>query len=297
MQQQPPKPGRYLDPLTDFGFKHIFGSEPNKEILIAFLNDLFEGKKQIIDLSYSPTERGGDSEADKNVFFDLNCKGSDGEQFIIEMQRAAQRNFDDRVVFYLARAISGQIAKGELHGSINLKEVYLIAILEFNFIKSGSNRYLHNVSLVNTDTGEIFYNKLGYKFLELPNFVKSEAEIETNLDSWFFLLKNMSRLDKIPAFLNKRIFQKVFKIAEISKLTKEERAMYDSNLKSRLDYDNSITYAAEMAAEIAAEKAEHKKALKIAGELIKEGSSNEFIAKITELSIGEIEKLRATISK
>jgi predicted transposase/invertase (TIGR01784 family) len=278
-----PKPGRFLDPLTDFGFKHIFGSEPNKEILITFLNDLFEGKKNIVDLTYSPTEHGGDSEADKNVFFDLLCTGNDGEQFIIEMQRAAQRNFGDRVVFYTARAISGQLPKGDLNWNIPLKEVYLIAILEFNFMGDAPKRYLHNVSLVNTDTGEIFYNKLGYKFLELPKFVKTEVEIETNLDSWFFLLKNMSRLDKIPAFLNKRIFQKVFKIAEISNLTKEERAMYDSNLKSRWDYENSIVYAGD------------ERALKIALKLLKQGYSIELIEDATDLTKEEIIKLQSQV--
>jgi len=35
--------GRFIDPLTDFGFKKIFGSEPNKDLLIAFLNELFKG--------------------------------------------------------------------------------------------------------------------------------------------------------------------------------------------------------------------------------------------------------------
>lgn len=49
---------RYIDPLTDFGFKHLFGSEPDKEIMIEFLNALFEGEKHIVDLIYSPTEHG-----------------------------------------------------------------------------------------------------------------------------------------------------------------------------------------------------------------------------------------------
>ena len=34
--------GRYIDPLSDFGFKLLFGSEPNKELLISFLNELFK---------------------------------------------------------------------------------------------------------------------------------------------------------------------------------------------------------------------------------------------------------------
>ena len=310
-----PKPGRFIDPLSDFGFKHLFGNEPNKDILIDFLNELFKGQKEIVDLTYNPTEYSGDKAEYKKIFFDLLCTGSNQEQFIIEMQRAEQRNFSDRAVFYTSRLVNEQLPKGENHWNIELREVYLIAILEFNFKPNSSERYLHNVSLTNTDTGEIFYNKLGYKFLELPKFVKTEAEIETDLDRWFYLLKHMSQLDKVPAFLNKRIFQKIFKIAEVGNLTKEEKAMYDSNLKAKWDYENSIAYAKELAAEEGLregikegmkegikegmkegikeglKKGRHEEALAIACELKKEGSSNEFIAKITKLSIGEIEKL------
>ena len=86
-----------------------------------------------------------------------------------------------------------------------------------------SYNYLHNIALVNTETGKVFYKGMGYKFLELPNFDKKEQELETDLDKWFYLLKNLSLLDKIPDFLDKMVFQKIFKIAEISKMTKEER--------------------------------------------------------------------------
>jgi predicted transposase/invertase (TIGR01784 family) len=251
------------------------------------LNQLFKGQKEITDLAYNTTEHAGDTEEFKKVFFDLLCTGHDGEQFIIEMQRAEQRNFSDRAVFYTSRLINEQLPKGESHWNIELKEVYLIAILEFNLKHNTSDRYLNNVSLTNADTGEIFYNKLGYKFLELPKFVKTDAELETDLDRWFYLLKHMSHLDKVPAVLNKRVFQKIFKIAEVSNLTKEEKEMYDSNLKSRWDYENSIAFAEERGIE----KGEHKKALDIAGELKKEGASIEFIAKITKLSTEEIEKL------
>ncbi len=33
---------RYINPYTDFGFKKLFGSELNKELLIGFLNALLE---------------------------------------------------------------------------------------------------------------------------------------------------------------------------------------------------------------------------------------------------------------
>ena len=38
---------RYISLLTDFGFKRIFGTAPNKDLLINFLNSLF-GKEQVI---------------------------------------------------------------------------------------------------------------------------------------------------------------------------------------------------------------------------------------------------------
>jgi predicted transposase/invertase (TIGR01784 family) len=203
------------------------------------------------------------------------------------MQRAHQRNFGDRAVFYTSRLINEQLPKGARHWNIELKEVYLIAILEFNFKHNTSDRYLHNISLTNTETGEIFYNKLGYKFLELVKFVKTEAEIETDLDRWFYLLKHMSSLDKVPAFLNKRTFQKIFKIAEISKLSKEEKEMYDSNLKARWDYENSIAFAEEKAEE----KGRNEGIQDTAREFKKMGLAIEDIAKGTGLSIEEIEKL------
>jgi len=238
-------------------------------------------------ITYNSTEHAGDNEAYKKVFFDLLCTGRNGEQFIIEMQRAEQRNFNDRAVFYASRVINEQLTKGADHWNIELKEVYLIAILEFQLKNSPAGKYLHNVALTNTDTHEIFYNKLGFKFLELPKFEKKPEELETDLDRWFYLLKNMSILDRIPAVLNKRIFQKVFQIAEISKLSKEEKAMYDLNLKAKWDYENSIEFAKEEAAKIA----EHNNTINIAREFKKMGLSFEYIAKGTGLSIEEIEKL------
>ena len=73
-------PEKYIDPLTDFGFKRLFGSEPDKDIMIEFLNALFEGEKIIADISYSSTEYIGESANEKKVLFDLTCTGSDGEK-------------------------------------------------------------------------------------------------------------------------------------------------------------------------------------------------------------------------
>ena len=38
---------RYISLLTDFGFKRIFGTAINKDLLICFLNSLFDGKQVV----------------------------------------------------------------------------------------------------------------------------------------------------------------------------------------------------------------------------------------------------------
>ena len=43
---------KYINPLTDFDFKKLFGTEPNKDLLIDFLNQILPDRK-IKDLSYS----------------------------------------------------------------------------------------------------------------------------------------------------------------------------------------------------------------------------------------------------
>ncbi|MBM6891399.1 PD-(D/E)XK nuclease family transposase, partial [Bacteroides caecigallinarum] len=43
---------RYVNPYTDFGFKMLFGSEINKELLISFVNSLLGGREVICDLKY-----------------------------------------------------------------------------------------------------------------------------------------------------------------------------------------------------------------------------------------------------
>ena len=48
---------RYIDPFTDFGFKWLFGTEENKELLIGFLNDLLELKDKIVDVEYRNLEK------------------------------------------------------------------------------------------------------------------------------------------------------------------------------------------------------------------------------------------------
>ena len=118
-----PNVGKFIDPLTDWGFRHLFGQEPNKEILKEFLNDLFQGEKHVVELEYAPNEHDGDGDTEKRVIFDLHCRGNNGEYFIVEMQRVRQDFFKNKALFYVSRLIQRLLQKAN---DYQLPEVYLI---------------------------------------------------------------------------------------------------------------------------------------------------------------------------
>ncbi|MBC8986849.1 PD-(D/E)XK nuclease family transposase [Pedobacter sp. N36a] len=101
---------------------------------------------------------------------------------------------------------------------------------------------------MNKATAKLFYIKLGFKFIELPSFNKTESELETDLDKWLYILKHMNTFTKTPVSFQRGVYFKFFQEAELIKMSKEERAIYDSNWKCFNDYENSIEYTALKAA-------------------------------------------------
>ncbi len=70
---------KYVNPFTDFGFKKLFGEEPNKELLMDFLNELlYEQEGTITDLTYLKNENLGAGELDRKAIFDLTARMSGG---------------------------------------------------------------------------------------------------------------------------------------------------------------------------------------------------------------------------
>jgi alpha-galactosidase/6-phospho-beta-glucosidase family protein len=115
--------------------------------------------------------------------------------------------------------------------------------------------YLHHVQLSDTETKNVFYDKLTFVYLELPRFDKTEDELETLLDKWMYVFKNLAKLDDRPKALRERVFRRLFRIAEIEQLDERERLVYRESQKHYWDYMNTIQSAEKTAAEqVAKEK-------------------------------------------
>jgi predicted transposase/invertase (TIGR01784 family) len=274
---------KYINPFTDFGFKKLFGSEYNKELLIDFLNQVLGERERIQDLTYLNTEKGGKTEWDRKAVFDLYCENERGEKFIIELQNVAQLYFKDRSIFYASFPIQEQAPKGK-DWDYYLKAVYTIGILNFSFPdQSSRERYLREIQLIDKDTLEVFYNKLTFIYLEMLKFRKAEQELVTHFDKWMYVLKNLPKLGERPAKLQEKIFDKLFTQAEIAKLTPEDMRTYEESLKTYRDNYSIL--------ETAKKEGRQEERMEIAREMKKEGLSIEQVARITGLSIEQIEKL------
>ncbi|QHT70008.1 PD-(D/E)XK nuclease family transposase [Rhodocytophaga rosea] len=290
---------KYINPFTDFGFKKLFGTEFNKDLLIDFLNQVLSGKEQIRDLTYLNPENQGKLERDRKAIFDVYCENERGERFIIEVQNVRQDFFKDRSIFYATFPIQEQVEKGK-DWDYALKTVYTIGILNFTFPdKSMQERYIREIQLIDTHTFEVFYDKLSFIYLEMPRFRKNEAELETHFDKWMYVLKNLQRLKKIPAKLREQIFEKLFKQAEIVNLTQEEMNAYEESLKVYRDNYSVLKSASEegkrkgmeLGIKKGLKEGASKRELEIAKKLKEKGVPIEMIAETTGLRKEQIEKL------
>ena len=235
--------GRYINPYTDYGFKLLFGTEPNKDITLELVNALLQGKEVIKTLTLLPPEQLGDLKDKYAHMFKVYCENEQREKIIIEMQKADQQWFKDRSVYYSSFPIRSQAIKG--NWNYKLKAVYTIGILDFVFDEDKNDKqyYHHVVKLMDVNTKEVFYDKLTYIYLEMPKFQKTEDELETMADKWLYALKNLPRLLERPAALQERIFKKFFDVAEIGNLSKEEYAKYFESEKVYYDNDGAIRTA------------------------------------------------------
>jgi len=237
---------KYISPFTDFGFKKLFGTELNKDLLIDFLNELLQAETgKIVGLTYLSTEQLGMIPDMRKAIFDIYCENERGEKFIVELQKAKQNYFKDRSIYYSTFPIQQQAEKG--NWNFKLKAVYTIGILDFVFDedKQDHDVFHHEVKLVDKSTQKVFYDKLTYIYLEMPKFKKCEEELETHFDKWLYVLKNLEYLTNRPAKLQEKVFAKLFEQAEIANYSEREYHEYEQSLKVYRDLKNVIDTAFE----------------------------------------------------
>lgn len=276
---------KYINPYTDFGFKKLFGEEANKDLLIDFLNQILPDYHQINELSFRNSENIPELSHERKAIFDIHCESKTGEKFIVEMQKAKINFFKDRSLFYSTFPIKEQAKRGDW--DFKLTPVYMIAILDFQYDeKEERQKFLRSVNLKDQD-GDVFYDKLNFKFIQMPLFTKNEDELENHFDKWIYFLKKLEGFESIPAILQEPIFEKAFNVAEIANMTSEQYDFYQDSLLTYIEVKEVV----KTANNDGNEQGRKNREIEIARDLKKLGVAVDIIMKSTGLSEEEINEL------
>ena len=297
--------GRYINPFTDWGFKRLFGQEFSKDLLINFLNDLFEGEFQIKDVTFKDKEQLGDTNDLRGCIFDIYCVTDDDKHFIVEMQNRWVPFFVNRSIYYASKAFVAQRKKFDEAGVrtailYQFVPVYVVCIMNFMPKEHEVTKFRTDVALREKSSDSMFSDKLRFIYLSLPFFDKSEEECEIGFEKLIYVLKYMEMdevFKNLPLAEQKKMLDHLAKLPDVRFLSSEEREKYDESIKAVDDYYSGLygSYVEGEEKGIAKGRAEGElsKGLTVARNLLAMGMSWSQIMQITGLTEEELKPLHS----
>jgi predicted transposase/invertase (TIGR01784 family) len=281
---------KFLSPRNDAAFRHTFGSERYKHILILFLNDIlgFEGYSKIFKVTFLQTIQDPDISAMKASIVDVLCEDSNGVQYIIEMQVAPDKGFTKRAIYYASKAYVHQMDKGEKEYA-SLKEVIFIAITDY-VVFPDKAAYKSDHVILDKETREHDMKDIAFTFIELPKYTKGKSEkLANRIEQWcrYFKYGDNTTEEEVEKLVDPMI-KGAYEAVSRFNWTKEELAIYEAAEKREMDYRSQMA-TAEGKGKIEG-KVEGK--IEVAQKMLARGKSLEEIAEFTELTIEQINKVK-----
>ena len=234
----------YLDLRTDYGFKRVFGENPDilKSLLNEFLHEVI-GRK-ITDVVYLQTEVLGFSNKEKRIIFDLYCEDQIMNRMIVEMQRAEQEYYESRMLYYMGRSISKSVKRGDL--KYWMQKIISLHLLDYKSVWFNNSDELVRTIQLKDDKNKIFSEKVAIVLVNLCNFASRKKTIEfpSLRHKWAYLLKNMQKMTlKDEAKETDPIFKRLYEESRLSNLNEEEMEEYKKSVLEYQDVQDAIECA------------------------------------------------------
>ncbi|MCL2759973.1 MAG: Rpn family recombination-promoting nuclease/putative transposase [Treponema sp.] len=272
-----------FDPLNNFFFYKIFGEKGDEVQLLGFINavlgktendkfvsvDILENKSFIADFL------GG-----KSCILDVRARLQNGTMVNIEVQLRNQYNLDRRSLFYFSKEYTNDLESGDDY--IELPNVIAINIVDYDFPKTND---FHSCFRLREDTEQdiILTDALEVHFINMVKYRK-QGKNKQGLDdplcrwlAWFNkksspeILEEVVKMDAAIQNADSRMTSLTKSQEEMDTYRRMQMAEWDRRCElhyTRKERDNEI-----------------------ARNLLTEGSTPEFVQKITGLSLEEIAKL------
>jgi predicted transposase/invertase (TIGR01784 family) len=238
---------RYAPLIIDIIFKRVLADDTkaSKALLISliesFLGEFLQAK--IEDITQLPTERRNRTMKQRAAVFDLHCKDSNGNRFIVEMQINKQDFFIGRALFYISLEITGLARQGGKY-KFDYPRVYSLSFLNYEpNPEDAQGDIVQHIGLFDIKHSKKRYNHIHIALVILKRFKKKFCRCKTTFDLWLYLFNNLHKLKNIPSKFNNDLFRPLFEVAEIAKFTDEELRIYEASMKYGNDYKATIEYA------------------------------------------------------
>ncbi|QPQ36196.1 Rpn family recombination-promoting nuclease/putative transposase [Lysinibacillus sp. JNUCC-52] len=311
-----------MDLKIDFAFKHLFGSERNKQLTIVFLNAILNwtGSNKIKEITFINHEVGGEYKEDKQSRLDIVVKTEKEDIINIEIQLANKNDMFKRTLFYWSRLYNLQLQKGK--GYYTLNPTITINICDFTLFKDIAH-YHSTYHLYEDKTLQRVQKSddvLEIHFIEMNKFLKAWQMEELNpiediIVKWLLLLVMVDgRKQKVYEDIYKvleelamkdRNLREAFEAWEELSQDPESIIAYESRVKFMIDEVATLEDAKYHAEQVGIEKGIQEGMQKgiqegikaIARKMIGKGNSNEEIMELTSLTFEEIQVLRQDVER
>lgn len=233
-----------IHPTVDYAFKHLFGRERTRPLLIHLTNSVLTPPAGYVVSHLDVLNPFNPKEAldDKLSILDIKARDQSGRQFNLEMQMLAFRYYEKRILYYWARLHQQQLHEGQDY--LELQPTISISFLDHVLFPDVA-KYHWRFRLL--DEGQrCFTDDIDLHVIELPKFTKKAEELESDLDVWLYFLRHAAMMDtdNLPAAFQQRppLLQALEELKMLTQ-TDLERERYEARRKAQLDYNTGMKVA------------------------------------------------------
>ncbi|MDX2301799.1 MAG: Rpn family recombination-promoting nuclease/putative transposase [Microscillaceae bacterium] len=288
----------------DWAMKKLLRNKANFEVLEGFLSELLAEPIKIIKILES--ESNQENAQDKYNRVDILIEDSKEELVIVEVQNDTELDYFQRILFGASKLLMEYLDLGEEYAK--LKKIISVSIVYFDlgqgldYIYRGQTSFygLHQHDQLTLNAKQkVFLQKESVESI-FPEYylIKPQSfqdTLQTPLDEWIYFFKNSD----IPDHFTAKGLAKAREVLNVMLLSKNDQKKYQRYLED-LSYQKSITETIKFEARQAAlelekeieNRGKRKRDIEIIRNAVKEGLSDDLIARLTGLSQEEIERIK-----
>jgi predicted transposase/invertase (TIGR01784 family) len=240
----------------DYAIKYLLKDKADYDIVEGFISALIaqEGYKPVKIKALLEPESNKESKLLKRSIADLIVEDEDGNNYIIEIDRAYTNLFLHKAVFNTSRLIVDNLGTNQDY--LKIKKVFHINLLYFPFPDTKSPLHhgkvifheidkAHPVDFHLVDRGMNIFDLHNifpeYFVISIPLF---DDVIRQEIDEWLYLMKH----SEVKESFKSPYMQKVAERLNILKMTNAERNIYDSYIMDSMKGRDYLVSAEERGA-------------------------------------------------